>query len=266
MPLTEEEKQALREKYRKQRQAMWEGKRQPRGSSQDEVQSEQSEIASDNGSERPSGTASSPLDAQGSALAEGDSIGTPLATQSGPSVPSDPSDDTQARQYLAGAKEPPSHIHNVTVELIAPAEPPEASDSNLVEESAIPNNENRLHTVEADLISAEDAGRAHSRSTARVQLSRDGVTTYVKPSEIPKTGDNGQQIGKQIREQREKMWAKQASSRSREGPQQEAEQLSDSVDDEKDSGILNWKLVLGVVGTIIVLAGVGVLLGYWFAS
>ena len=84
----------------------------------------------------------------------------------------------------------------------------------------------------------------------------------MKPSESPKTEDNGQQFGKQIREQREKLGAEQSSSRSP-AKQQEAEPLSD---DEKDSGILNWTLVLGVVGTIIVLTGVGILLGYWFAS
>jgi hypothetical protein len=262
MPLTEEEKQALREKYRRQRQAMWEGKSQSRESSQDEVQFEQRQTASDNGSERPADTASTPPDAQDSAVAEGDSIGVPSSTQSGPSTPS-ASDDKRARQSRTAVEEPPSHIHNVTVELIPPAELPEAPDSSpAVEGSAIPHSENQPHIVEEDSASAEGAGRPQSRSTARVQLSKDGVTTYVKPSESPKTEDNGQQFGKQIREQREKLGAEQSSSRSP-AKQQEAEPLSD---DEKDSGILNWKLVLGVVGTIIVLTGVGILLGYWFAS
>lgn len=35
---------------------------------------------------------------------------------------------------------------------------------------------------------------------------------------------------------------------------------------EGEPGVLTWKLTLGVVGAVIVLIGVGVLLGYWFAS
>lgn len=267
MPLTEEEKQALREKYRKQRKAMWEGKPQSR-ESQDGAESEQRTIASDNnGSELPAGTADVAPDAQESTGAEGNMVGTPSATPSGPPTPY----DAQNHQYRTEVEEPPSRIDNVTVEVIAPAESPEPPDSTASEERAIPHTETQSDAVEVDSASVEGTIEPQSQSTARVQLSKDGVTTYVKPSESPKTGADGPQTGKQIREQRQKMWEEQPSSRTPEETQQqkaepEEQQPSPPVNDEKASNILNWKLVLGVVGMIIALTGVGILLGYWFAS
>lgn len=267
MPLSEEEKQALREKYRKQRQAMWEGKPQSR-ESQEGAESEQRTIASDNnGTELPVGTADAPPDAQDSIVAEGNLVGTPSVTPSGPPA----SYGAQNHQYRAEVEEPPSRIENVSVEVIAPAESPQFPDSTASEARAIPHPENQPHAVEADAALVEGTSKPESQSTARVQLSKDGVTTYVKPSESPKTGDDSPQTGKQIREQRQKVWAEQPSSQSPEETQQqkaepEEQQLSDAVNSEKASNIPNWKLVLGVVGMIIVLTGAGILLGYWFAS
>ena len=61
--------------------------------------------------------------------------------------------------------------------------------------------------------------------------------------------------------QSEDKWQEQRGETS-----QNEESLWNSSDEKKGSIMLTWKLALGVVGTIIVLVGIGVLLGYWFAS
>ena len=85
------------------------------------------------------------------------------------------------------------------------------------------------------------------------------------------TPDEVQRIKEKIREQREETWEGAASTRlhlRRKQRQTDTDehQLWDSSENERGPIVLTWKLALGVVGAIIVLIGLGVLLGYWFAS
>ena len=134
---------------------------------------------------------------------------------------------------------------------------------------------------------AETAARARPRARGDETASRTPPTN--EPSSAPSTRttagspgfqtlednvptpDEVQRIKEKIREQREETWEGVASTRShrrRKQRQTDADehQLWDSSENERGPIVLTWKLALGVVGAIIVLIGLGLLLGYWFAS
>ena len=82
--------------------------------------------------------------------------------------------------------------------------------------------------------------------------------------------DTTRLVGK-IREQREEMWEEQPSIRSRHQKRrrnvEKAERKSlHKSKEEGEPAVLTWKLVLGVIGTIIVLIAIGIMLGIWFAN
>ncbi len=209
MPLSEEEKQALKEKYKEQRQAMWAGERSTLRPS-----SEDPEEESDNQAE--------PVI---SSRREADDVTLPTDTMSS---------DSQADPSLTeAAQERPSIQSDSHAEEQAPA-------SNL----------------------AQGTGDEENASQAQQAVVSED------PSPTP---DEADRIREKIREQREGMWEGQSSVHSRRTREQgtasegEREFWEESENKGKPS-VLTWKLALGVVGGVIVLIGVGVLLGYWFAS
>ncbi|MCZ6677675.1 MAG: hypothetical protein O7E52_10530 [Candidatus Poribacteria bacterium] len=83
--------------------------------------------------------------------------------------------------------------------------------------------------------------------------------------------DEAELMKEKIREQREETWEGQFSVHSRRRRQHRKaskgeREFWESSEEEGETSVLTWKLALGVVGGVIVLIGVGVLLGYWFAS
>ena len=156
MPLTEEEKQALKKKYREQRQAIWTGKPSSRLPSQDASKVEEIEVSSD---------------------------------EDAPDVSA---------------------------------------------ETALPR---------------------------RGDPSSSSAQTDVERNESQKVKTDSPQVRDRVQVQSEDKWQEQRGETS-----QNEESLWNSSDEKKGSIMLTWKLALGVVGTIIVLVGIGVLLGYWFAS
>lgn len=177
MPLTEKEKDALRKKYREQRQAIWTGKPSSRLPSQDASEVEEIEVSSD-----------------------------------------EDASDVSAETGLPRRGDPLSSSAQTDVE--------QSEASNSIE---------------------------------------------VERSESQKIKTDSPQVRDRVQVQSEDTWQEQSSTHSRQGEQQgetsqNEESLWNSSDEEKGLIMLTWKLALGVVGTIIVLVGIGVWLGYWFAS
>ena len=99
------------------------------------------------------------------------------------------------------------------------------------------------------------------------QLQRGNQTLLT--DNVP-TPDEVQLIKEKIREQRQETWEGGASTRSRGRKKRDKINLGEpqlSLSEDEGGLIeLTWKLALGVVGAIIVLIGLGIVLGYWFAS
>ena len=177
MPLTKKEKEALRKKYKEQRQAIWTGKPSSRLPSQDASEVEEIEVSSD-----------------------------------------EDAPDVSAETALPRRGDPLSSSAQTDVE--------QSEASNSIE---------------------------------------------VERSESQKIKTDSPQVRDRVQVQSEDTWQEQSSTHSRQGEQrgetsQNEESLWNSSDEEKGLIMLTWKLALGVVGTITVLVGIGILLGYWFAS
>ena len=83
--------------------------------------------------------------------------------------------------------------------------------------------------------------------------------------------NNPQQIIQKIRSQREEIWEGSSATRSRQrrrwrGTAGKVGKFWNPPRQEEVERPRRWKLALGVFGTIALLIGVGILLGYWFAS
>ena len=181
MPLTKKEKEALRKKYREQRQAIWTGKPSSRLPSQDASDVEEIEVSSDE-------------------------------------------------------------------------DAPDVSTETALPRRGDPDNMTSSSSAQTD-----------------VEQSEASNSIEVERSESQKIKTDSPQVRDRVQVQSEDTWQEQSSTHLRQGEQrgetsQNEESLWNSSDEEKGLIMLTWKLALGVVGTIIVLVGIGVLLGYWFAS
>ncbi len=203
MPLSDKEKQALKEKYKDQRRAMWAGKSTLRRSNK---------------------------------------------------TPSEEPSEAQVEdvQFIGEEAE------------TAPHRSEQASQIETAINTPAKEQSSRTDTASRTLPTNEPNSAPSTRTTAGspgFQTLEDNVPT---PDEV-------QRIKEKIREQREETWEGVASTRShrrRKQRQTDADehQLWDSSENERGPIVLTWKLALGVLGVIVVLIGLGLLLGYWFAS
>ena len=177
MPLTEEEKQALRKKYREQRQAIWTGQHSSRFPNQDASEVEETDVSSD---------------------------------EDAPDVSAETAHPRRGN----------------------PSDQPTQTD-------------------------VEQRGASNAQEVER--------------SESQKVKTDSYQVRNRVPVQSKDTWQENPSIHSHQREQrgetdQNEEPLRNSSDEKKGAIMLTWKLTLGVVGTIIVLVGIGVFLGYWFAS
>lgn len=128
-------------------------------------------------------------------------------------------------------------------------------------------------------VEIDDAPRPYesaSQSTSQQPMTDDAVSRQLNAVEQIATAvdaaasDTTRLVGK-IREQREEMWEEKPSIRSRHQKRQRKVEKAKrkSPLESKQGGeraMLTWKLVLGVIGTIIVLIAIGIVLGIWFAN
>ena len=90
-----------------------------------------------------------------------------------------------------------------------------------------------------------------------------------KAANAPTSGTT--RLVEKIREQREEMREEKSSihpcpeKRRRNSEKADRKSLRGSKE-EGEPAMLTWKLVLGVIGTIIILISIGIMLGIWFAS
>jgi len=207
MPLSDKEKQALKEKYKDQRRAMWAGESALRRSNK------------------------TPSEGPSEAQVED-------AQFTGEEAETTPHRSEQASQIETAARARPR------------ARGEQSSRKDETASRTLPTN--------------EPSSASSTRTTTgspRFQQLEDNVPT---PDEV-------QRIKEKIREQREETWEGAASTRSHRRRKQrqtdtDEHHLWDSSENERGPIVLTWKLALGVVGAIIVLIGLGLLLGYWFAS
>lgn len=193
MQLSEEEKQALREKYKQQRRAMWAGKR--------------TSVTSD---------------------------------ESTPEEVIHPETDIPDRHATDDEK------HQTHTASSAPTTDSD-SDTNVTSQKGA--------TVEL----ADDADSHELHQVEHIGAEVDTPTSDTT------------RLVEIIREQQEEMWEKQPPIRSRSGkrrrnPEKAQRKSLRESKEERDPTMLTWKLVLGVIGTIIVLIAIGIGLGIWFAS
>ena len=230
MPLSEEEKQALKEKYKQQRRAMWAGKRVSHHS--EEVQPEE---ASDAEAETviPSG--------RGTGDEEGqiDTSRTGATTSNPPQAKTIANTTPQESPHADRTHETFRRMREAASQRTSQSQ----QDSIAEQQEMAADNANSLQSEEVEQIVAEDNTPASDEAL----------------------------LIEKIREQREETWEGQSSIRSRRRKQRrkvsKGERKFWSKSEDKDKpNMLTWKLVLGVVGTISVLIGIGILLGTWFAG
>lgn len=228
MPLSEEEKQALKEKYKQQRRAMWDGKSARHGAR---------EAAS-----------KEPLDLEA---------------------------ETPARRETRDDE----HQVNTTPAKTPASVPPPTETVTNVKVQKSPHADN-AHEAFRRMREAASERTSQSQQNSGVEGQRTAVDNADAPrsqpvepvasEDNPSVPDETLLIEK-IREQREETWEGQSSIRSSRRKQRrklskgENKFWSESEDSEEPN-MLTWKLAVGVVGTIIVLIGIGILLGFWFAS
>lgn len=211
MPLTEEEKQALKEKYKQQRRAMWAGKRTSDASN--ELASQ--EVTHPNPeTEIPAHHVTHDRDQRPH------SVNSPL--------PSD-SEDTDSAESQKGT------IAKIANEKFCPADSTGSPSSQ------------QLTTGDAEsrkLDSAEHKATVHNSQTS-----------YTTP------------LLDKIKAEWEERSAIRPNRQKRRRKDQKAKEKSASQIKKKgEPAMLTWKLVLGVIGTIIVLIAIGIMLGMWFAN
>jgi hypothetical protein len=214
--MSEKDKQALREKYKAQRQAMWSGER----SAPDK--SPQAETVPDDTGNQDKITPSPTTDNRLSQTETGREAFHPQreeARQRGSRVQPDPEAQEQARA------------------------------SNLTQD---------LNT----------GGSAPQSQQAR---PADALHSVTSSDDTPATPDGASLVREKIQEQTEDISENQFSVRSDRRRQPHKISKSDqefwqTPEEEGEKKVLTWKLAVGVVGTVIVLIGVGIWLGYLFAS
>ena len=143
---------------------------------------------------------------------------------------------------------------------------------------AQPETDNILARIQALDEDQSDATEAQSDETSsrptadeseQIQPTAENVTVEEKTSIIPETNNATSQIVQKIRKQREDTWEGNSATRSRRRRRKASSKKREfwnPMDQEEGPSPFTWKLVLGVFGVIIVLVGIGILFGYWFAS
>lgn len=215
MQLSEEEKQALKEKYKQQRRAMWSGKRSSGTSAKSAVdEAEQSGVetgkqnrhATDHQDDRPHIVSSI--------------------------LPAEPDCDSSSIAQLGA-----------NAEFADNAYPPDESESQPMSQ--------RSKTGDAD------SRQVNSVAQIATAVSEPASETV--------------QLVEKIRKQRNVMREEQASilarpqKRRRNGETEERISPIESKE-EGEPKMMTWKLILGVIGSIIVLMAIGMMLGIWFAN
>ena len=211
MPLTEEEKQALKEKYKQQRRAMWAGKRTSDASN--ELASQ--EVTHPNAeTEIPAHHVTHDRDQRPH------SVNSPL--------PSD-SDDTDNAESQKGtiakiANEkfcPTDSTGSQSSQQLATGDAESRKLNSAEHKPTVHNSQTSYTTPLVDKIKAEWEGRSSIRPNRQKRRRKDQKAEVKSASQIKKKGE---------------------------------------------PAMLTWKLVLGVIGTIIVLIAIGIMLGMWFAN
>ena len=216
MRMSEKDKQALREKYKAQRQAMWSGER-----SASDKSPQVETVPDDTGNQdkiTPSPTTDDRL-SQTETAREAVHPQREEARQHGSRVQPDPEAQRQARA------------------------------SNLTQD---------LNT----------GGTAPQSQQVR---PTDALHSVMSSDDTPATLDGTSLVREKMQEQTEDISENQFSVRSDRRRQPHKISKSDqefwqTPEEEGEKKVLTWKLAVGVVGTVIVLIGVGIWLGYLFAS
>lgn len=211
MPLSEEEKQALKEKYKQQRRAMWAGKRTSDASNElaaEEVTHLNAET------EIPAHHVARDRDRRPH------SVNSP--------VPSD-SEDTDSAESQKGT------IGKIANEKFCPADSAGSPPSQQLETG---DPESRK------LNSAEQKATVHNSQTS-----------YTAPL-----------VDKIKAEWEERSSIRANRQKRRRKDQKAVEKFASQIKEKGEPAMLTWKLVLGVIGTIIVLIAIGIMLGIWFAN
>ena len=135
----------------------------------------------------------------------------------------------------------------------------------------------RMQALDEDLSdavqrhSAERSSPETADESEQAQPTTEDVTSQPAESATPETDDDTREIIEKIREQREDTWEGNSATRSRRRRQRrktssKEREFWNPTEQEKGPSPFTWKLGFGVFGAIIVLVGIGILLGYWFAS
>ena len=215
MQLSEEEKQALKEKYKQQRRAMWAGKR-PSGTSDKSAADEiaQSEVETDN----PNRDAIDHQDHKAHVVKS--------------TIPAESECDTRSNAQLSADAE-------FADDAILPYKSASQSISQASETDGARSRES--HTVEQNSRAANEPASETVRLVEKIRMQR--------------------------REMREEQASIRACPPNRRRKVEKAEPNSRGESNEEGkSAMMTWKLVLGVIGTIIVLMAIGMMLGMWFAN
>ena len=203
MQLSEKDKQALQEKYKAQRQAMWSGKQ---SMSQDSAEK----------------TAEESDDQTASVESSGDTADN--TTGSTDTTPSDSQSDPSS------------------VAADQPSSTGTADEETSQGESSV---------------QSESGSKEHAPASSSVQNVGDGEKTSQSPAGteasvlLAEANPTAENTGEQ----------KEEEEQARKG-----ERVFWEAAQEGGPSVLTWKLVLGVIGVAIVLVGVGIMLGYLFAS
>ena len=126
-----------------------------------------------------------------------------------------------------------------------------------------PLDENQPSTV---------SSQASARPPQQTRLNARGIAPTNRENTVSANNyNNPQQIIQKIRSQREEIWEGSSATRSRQrrrwrGTAGKVGKFWNPPRQEEVERPHRWKLALGVFGTIALLIGVGILLGYWFAS
>ena len=249
MPLSEKEKQALKEKYKEQRRAMWAG----------ESKSRRSDKTSPETSSEAQGEVETPPH-RGEQTTQPENVTHTLAQDK--SLRSAEGATTQAVDRPAPPKQNISPVHPTEGQFtVTRAGGHTAVPDETASQTQLASGPNSTSKIKTAVDSSGQQGE---------QTILEGFDTLNPADKVP-TSDEVKRIKETIREHREETWEGAASTRSqrtrrqRQAHPDEPQQLSSSAD-EGGVIVLSWKLVVGVISAIIVLIGVGVLLGYWFAS